>query len=228
MTKPLSQAKLAVMNKLNHHSISALILVMFFSLPAFAKEKAKSQPSHTKEEAAESVMTSDSGSSKRGMSFGLGLATTQNLVSSATLVLAGSTTALSGLLDIGGGNVVQANVGIGSTSGGFSFGVSGFFKHTLFGGKSAGFHAGGGLGLGTMGSGSSLASVASATAATTSKTVFVVGLAGLAGVHAMFPGSDDVLLSVDGGPLLTIVDGSANFMMGGLSSALGFSVHYLF
>jgi hypothetical protein len=36
------------------------------------------------------------------------------------------------------------------------------------------------------------------------------------------------MASLDGGPNLNITDGNVNFGMGGLSSALGLSVHYFF
>ncbi len=84
LTKQTTRVKLGLMKKIKHLAVSTLIVSVFFSVPAFAKEKAKSQPVRAKEEASESVMTSDSGSSRSKMRFGAGFSTTQHFVAVST------------------------------------------------------------------------------------------------------------------------------------------------
>jgi hypothetical protein len=122
--------------------------------------------------------------------------------------------AFSGTFQFGSASSVQGLFGIDGTSGTFRFSFGGIYRHTLAGTQTTGFHVGGGLVLSTVAAG----------AAT---TAFRVTLAPLAGFHYQVPHAP-VQLSLDGGPMLTLLDGNADFQVGAGSQLLGLSIHYLF
>lgn len=111
---------------------------------------------------------------------------------------------------------LQTFATIERTSGVFVFGVGGIYKFTVAGDRRIGFHVGPGISLGTVAMG--------AGAATSSE--FAFSISGMAGAH--FTAFDRVMFSIDGGPILAVVDGDANFAMKPMGEHLGVSVHYLF
>ncbi|MCC7440022.1 MAG: hypothetical protein IT285_00215 [Bdellovibrionales bacterium] len=142
-------------------------------------------------------------------------------LSAATVLV--NATALSSIHLIDDKNAVQTYFAIG-TSSPFGFGLGGMYKHTVAGDRKAGLHIGGGLGLGTAGS----TAAAQAFGIGGNSSVFYLTFGGNAGVHFSVTREDNVLISVDGGVILNIVDGNASFGIRGFSDdTLGLSVHYL-
>jgi hypothetical protein len=138
-------------------------------------------------------------------------------VSSITPI-AGGGASLSGLLGFTPMDSVQILVAMPGVNGTFRFGVAGLYKRVILGDSASGFHAGGGVGLGTTGS-------------------FGMGLYGLGGIHHGL--SQRITLSFDGGATFGIASTTAtapatgtttqaDFSLGAFSSMLGASIHYLF
>lgn len=123
-------------------------------------------------------------------------------------------TAVSVYLKLDTKNAIQGFFSVPTTSP-FEFMVGGYFKHTLSESQNAGFHVGGGAGLGVLPS-------------ATIGTGFAFMLQPIAGVHFNFSDIPHVMFSIDGGPTFSVVDGNANFAIGGISSLLGLSIVYLF
>ena len=110
---------------------------------------------------------------------------------------------------------IQANLAIEGVNSNFVFSVGGAYKFTVAGNNRAGFHVGPGISLGTQ---------ALATGRGGTKFGFaVVGMFG--GHYTLF---ERLLLSVDGGPILTVVDGTVDFQVKPMGSLLGVGIHYLF
>ena len=151
----------------------------------------------------------DSGSSSLRM--GAGFSTLH--VASNTLNTLVSTPSLSALFLFGGNHSVQATFAIDGTATTFRSSFGGFYRYTLAGGQASGFHAGGGIALGT---------VQGATG-----TAFAIEFGPMMGFHYQVPHAP-VQFSLDGGPALAIIDGAANFQVGTRSPLLGVSAHYLF
>jgi hypothetical protein len=107
---------------------------------------------------------------------------------------------------------IQAYFGVNDTSGGFHFGLGGAYKFTIAGTGAAGIHVGPGLSLGNMATGNG------------NKIFFTIQ--GLVGGHITV--LDRLILGVDGGPILAIVDGDTSFRLKPTGQILGLSVHYLF
>jgi len=107
---------------------------------------------------------------------------------------------------------IHVMLSVNRTLGTFEFGVGGIYKFTVAGDRRAGFHVGPGVSVGTVAVGA--------------KSEFGFGIAGVAGGHwTLF---DRLIVSVDGGPALGVVDGNANFSLKPLGEILGLSLHYLF
>jgi len=141
-----------------------------------------------------------SASTNSGRHYGLGFASMSTGV--------GNSTMLTGWIPFKPSMGIQAYLGVPTTAGSFNFLAGGAFKATIAGNSQAAIHVGGNLLLGALASN------------------FTVAFGGLAGAH--FTVAPSVLLSVDGGPQLTIVGGTANFSLGALSSLLGASLIFLF
>ncbi|HTL12439.1 MAG TPA: hypothetical protein VL588_08115 [Bdellovibrionota bacterium] len=113
-------------------------------------------------------------------------------------------------------NALQTYFGIAGVNGVFRFGMGAQYKHTVAGSQRAGLHIGGGLGLGTT---------AGAAAA---GSVFFIEFTGNVGIHFTVGHDDNVLISVDAGPGISIVNGAADFAIKSpTDDTLGLSVHYL-
>ena len=159
-----------------------------------------------------------------GMTFDLGVSSV-----SAVMTNGGIGGSITGILHFTSLDALQLLAGISQTNGGFGFGVGGLYKRTVLGNESAGFHIGGGLGLGTVGG--------LGAAANGSSTSFAMNIAALAGVHFDVPGTQ-VAIHLDGGPVFSLISVSGqngvggttvtNFAMGPLSSILGASAVYQF
>ncbi len=121
--------------------------------------------------------------------------------------------------DLDNFNSIQALLGF-AQSDPLAFGVAGIYRHTIVGSQGQGLHAGGGIELG--------AAPKSVRTAGGSSSAFYVNFASVVGFHFALPGLSAVQLSLDGGPQFKITDGIFNFALGGLSSAMGLSVHYFF
>ena len=149
--------------------------------------------------------------------FGLG-------VSSITAVSSGGS--ITGIIAFTPLDLVQVLVSIPSTTGSFQFGVGGIYKRTVAGNQGAGFHIGGGAGLGMV-----------STAAAQSD--FGMNIFGVLGVHYA-PGGSNIVFHLDGGPQFNLQKVSTgtgaaatsttntSFSMNQLSSLLGASVVYMF
>jgi len=113
-------------------------------------------------------------------------------------------------------NALQTYFGIAGVNGVFRFGMGGQYKHTVAGSQRAGLHIGGGLGLGTTAGGGVAGSV------------FFIEFTGNVGIHFTVGHDDNVLISVDACPGISIVNGAADFAIKSpTDDTLGLSVHYL-
>ncbi|MDN5850548.1 MAG: hypothetical protein L0H63_13080 [Nitrococcus sp.] len=102
----------------------------------------------------------------------------------------------------------QAFFGVYNTNDGLSFSIGGAYKFTVLGDQKSGLHIGPGLAMGTV------------------NDKFLFSAFGLAGFH--YTVFDRVMLSVDGGPILTLVDDEVDFSLEPAGNLLGLSIHYLF
>lgn len=109
-------------------------------------------------------------------------------------------------------NWLQTYMGIENTQGTFTFGLGAIYKFTVAGDAKTGFHVGPGFSVGTVPVGG--------------KAKFAFSIFGMAGAH--FTLFDRLILSVDGGPMVNVVDGDANFRMKPMGETLGLGIHYLF
>lgn len=139
---------------------------------------------------------------------------------------------ISGMLDLGSRQNLQAYAGIQGVSGAFQFTVGGIYRMGIFGTRANGFHIGGGVELGTTlgttttNTTTTVAGIDVTVPTTTTGAVFFAKFLPLAGIHFSLSGVEALTFSVDAGPQLSIVDGNADFSMGPLSGLLGASVHY--
>lgn len=109
-------------------------------------------------------------------------------------------------------NWLQTYMAIESTQGAFTFGLGAIYKFTVAGDAKTGFHVGPGFSVGTV--------------PVSGKSKFAFSIFGMAGGH--FTIFDRLILSVDAGPMVSVVDGDANFRMKPMGELLGLGVHYLF
>lgn len=109
-------------------------------------------------------------------------------------------------------NWLQTFMTIDRTQRTFIFGLGGIYKFTVAGDLKTGFHVGPGISLGTT--------------PVAGRSKFAFGVFGLAGAH--FTLFERLMLSVDGGPMLNVVTGDADFRMKPLGETLGLGIHYLF
>jgi hypothetical protein len=109
-------------------------------------------------------------------------------------------------------NWLQTYMTIDRTQGTFVFGLGGIYKFTVAGDARMGFHVGPGFSVGTV--------------PVSGKSKFAFSLFGMAGGH--FTLFDRLILSVDGGPMVNVVDGDANFSMKPMGETLGLGIHYFF
>lgn len=158
----------------------------------------------------DTVTSTQSAASTGEYGLGMGLSTARNLTFTET--------ALTGWMDLGDGNAIQAFAALGGIDP-FVFGVGGLFKRTVLGSEQSGLHLGGGLGIGTV------AGVGATGGATSN---FAFALNGIAGFHFIVPNTERMLISLDGGPAMTIIDDNIDVTMGAIGSLLGLSVIYLF
>lgn len=109
-------------------------------------------------------------------------------------------------------NWLQTFMTIDRTQGTFVFGLGGIYKFTVAGDARTGFHVGPGFAIGTV--------------PVNGKSKFAFSIFGMAGAHyTLF---NNLILSVDGGPMVSVVDGDANFQMKPMGETLGLGIHYLF
>lgn len=144
--------------------------------------------------------------------YAVGFSTVQNAVP-------GSTAAITGMIQLTPVDTFQAFFTIPSTSP-FEIGGAGLYKRTIASSKGAGFHVGGGLGLGSI-SGKAAGG-----------NFFSMNLSVIGGFHFELPGIPHVVAHLDGGPAFSLVttdpSTTTNFQVGALSAALGASIVYLF
>jgi hypothetical protein len=127
----------------------------------------------------------------------------------ATYSYTGLGSSVSAMIDMDGVNMIQPMFTI-TTSSPFSFDVGAMYKRKLSHGGNSGFHLGGGLGLGTNAS------------------LFTIAFGGVAGIHYNLPGTTDLVLHLDAGPVFRITDGNFNFSMSAFSAFFGGSIVYMF
>ena len=119
--------------------------------------------------------------------------------------------ALSTLIEINGRHTVQVQFGIDGTSPSFGFNAGAGYHYTAAGDNMAGFHLGGAFTVGTA----------------VANGAFVANILPNVGFHYRVSNTP-VLLSLDGGPIVQIAGGSANFGLSANSQLFGFSAHYMF
>jgi hypothetical protein len=179
--------------------LGSVVFIGALTAPADAAPRSKS----SREVVTTTSAAPEYGSSKR---FGLGLQTLDGA------------SALSGLLELSPQSSLQLLAYVAGTSPSFQFGVGGIYRSTVVGGTNAGLHFGAGAILGTV------AGAAAAIGGASSK--FFIDLGPVAGVHFTLPNLSAVMVSLDGAALLQVRDSSTNFTIGGLSPAMGLSIHY--
>lgn len=189
------------------HLVFSAILGLFVSGSAlWAAPPAKRAPAA----APSATARADEPVRSRFSRLGLGL---------STISVGNASSAFSIWGDIDTKKSFQGLFAIGSTDP-FQFGVGGALRFTVSGNQATGFHLGGGLNLGSIANPNA--------AATGSATAFYIVIQPLAGIHFSLPSLSNIQLSLDGGPSFQVVDGDFQLGIGGLSSALGLSVHYFF
>ncbi len=182
-----------------------LTLAIIQAHPAFAQD-------HHHESQPASYESPSSSYSSMDHKWGLGVAT---FLPGALIP---GTGALTGWIGITPEFGIEPLVDISGTNS-FQFAVGALAKYTVVNVGAAGFHIGGGLTLG---------SVNSLKPTTLNAHDFLFGLTGLMGVHFTIPGTSNIVAAFDGGPMLNITGGTANFILEPLSVLAGFSVMYLF
>lgn len=197
-------------------TILIVLLATAFSLAAGTAAEARASKNIPSNSDSIETRASAAERSTSRVSFSGGVSSI-SAVPGSILFLGGS---LTGILQITHLDAIQLFLGIGATSPGFSFGVGGVYKRTLMGGESAGFHLGGGFGLGTLGQASG----------TGSATDFTMTIPAVVGVHFKVPNTG-VAFHFDGGAafsLLAATSTDVNFSVGQLSRLMGASVVYEF
>ncbi len=135
--------------------------------------------------------------------------------SSATKIT-GSESSLSALLQIDRMQAVQIYFALPSVKP-FAFGIGGSYKYIIFGNERVGFHAGGGIGAGTM----------ETTINFEIKSKFYASFNGIGGIHFKLKDLDNLLFQLDGGPSVVIINESTTFSINGFTPFMGLSIHYL-
>ncbi|OFZ19245.1 MAG: hypothetical protein A2X94_05670 [Bdellovibrionales bacterium GWB1_55_8] len=150
-----------------------------------------------------SEMSNEAGDSKR---LGFGLASVEGFTMGSASLL--------GVLELNTDNALHVYLTLPSTSP-FQFSVGSAFKHVVARKDRASVHVGAGLALGTI-------------ATTSASADFLLSVAGVVGLELGFPGADNVIIHLDGGPAIQVLDGEADFGIGAFSGLLGLSVAYMF
>lgn len=105
---------------------------------------------------------------------------------------------------------LQTFLGLHRTHGMFEFGAGGAYKVTLHGDRRTGLHFGPGLSVGTASRGP--------------KTKFAFSAFGLVGGHhTLF---ERLIVSVDGGPIMTVLNGDVDLGIKPAGNMLGLAIHY--
>ena len=190
----------------------SLVTTAATSNPAEARERSAKRISSTNEHPVQTQMSAPShseGGHAGGMTFGLGVSTIEPV--------SGGNGSLTGILAFTQHDALQLLVSIPGTNGGFRFGAGALYKRTVAGNQGAGFHLGGGFGMGRVlvaGSGE-----------------FEMNILGNLGVHYA-PAGSDIVFHLDGGPVFFLQTGAAgsttSFGIGQYASVLGASVVYMF
>jgi|GEM_PF-7071980 len=126
---------------------------------------------------------------------------------SDTSVIAGGQS-LSAIFGLPSGHQIQTVLGVHQTKGNFDFHVGGFYRMPLIGTAKTGFHFGPGFTIGTFGG----------------DFAFTV----VAAFGAHFTLMENMMLSVDAGPMYVHTQAAKNFKMKPIGELLGLSIHYMF
>lgn len=135
-----------------------------------------------------------------GQKWGLGVASAGDFT--------GGTSSLTALLKLSGEDAIQFHFTIPSTSP-FQITAGGIYKHVIAESQNAALHLGGGAMLGSL------------------QNDFALSVAGVLGLSFHFSDIPRVQFHLDGGPMVTVLNGDTNFSVGALSSFLGLSVLYM-
>lgn len=195
-------------------SLKSLVLLVIISAlaasNAFAKD-AKKTHKHTED--ADEVTSEQAAPSAHsgGHMFGFGFMT-------AGTFNAGSALAME--LNISSTDNIQPFLGI-TTTNNFQWGLGAIYRHTIVHGENAGLHVGGALGLGTSGN------VAPTQGNANLHTAFNAAVGPTGGMHFHFPSVPNIEVFLDGGAMIQINDGTANFFLQSLSPFAGLSIAYL-
>ena len=187
--------------------IAALVAILAVGAPqalaSASKDKITSRASAPASSTSQLYVTDQASKWSLGFtSVSYALASGTNLVPSA----------FAALLEMSGGNALQFSFSIPGTSP-FQMMFGAQYKHTLKSSRGAGFHIGGGLGLG----------LARVTAASNG---FALVINPLVGLHSPLYEGSPVSIHVDGGPAFVLVDGNTDFGVGAGSALLGLTFLY--
>jgi hypothetical protein len=166
---------------------------------------------------SESPTYSSGGSSSFALGFSTGfLATSNNVL---------GTHSLAALVGLHNGDMIDLRFSLPSTSP-FNFGLGALYKHVINQHGGAGFHIGGGFGIGDV---STQAVNGAGNVVSTGN--FALAFSGIIGFHFELPGVSAVSIHFDGGPSFTLITSSpsqTNFGINPLSGVLGASIFYTF
>ena len=190
-------------------NITLLVTVSLFAVSYTAEARDKSTRSDNSvrytQAASESIY-----SSRGAGNFGLGFSTIQATVP-------GGTSAITATIDLSRVDALQAFFSIPQTSP-FNIGAAVLYKRTIAESRGAGFHIGGGLGMGNINTGFGSA--------------FAMNFSAVGGFHFEMPGIPHISVHLDGGPTFNLITTSpsttTNFQIAALSPALGASILYIF
>jgi hypothetical protein len=202
------------MKSLTSSLVCFSILVSLTASNGFAAEKKKE-----KDAPASTPVSYSSGGSASTARLGVGAST-------YSITGVGGASA-SALIDLDGVNLIQPMFSIQRSSP-FTFDIGAMYKRKLSHGGNSGFHIGGTLGLGTGAKTSSVTDIVTGLTTNATGTAFNVVFGGVAGIHYNLPGTTDLVLHVDAGPLFAIRDGGFDFSLTPFSSFFGATLIYMF
>ena len=200
-----------------------MTLCLALSIPsAFAKDTKKKAHAITAVADDDSIVETQAAEHHYSSShtFGIGIMT-GGLYPFVTPAGTISGSALAAEFNVSSADNIQPFMGIESTNN-FTWQLGAIYRHTLLHTENSGFHLGGTVALGTN------ANAAPTQGNPQAHVAFNAAFGPVAGFHFSVPSVSNIVFFFDGGMLISINDGTANFAMQGLSPTLGLTVAYLF
>ncbi|HAR43505.1 MAG TPA: hypothetical protein DCS07_12875 [Bdellovibrionales bacterium] len=201
--------------------IIAIALCLISGPQALSREKARNKAQEAGKTASASAETAPATPSEPKR-MAVGLASSDQLTRASSLT---------GIIELDSKNLIQGYLAIPGSSP-LQFSLAGIYKHTVIEQGTAGLHVGGGLAFGIAPKsaavlvGDAVAEAFGGAAGSDSTTAFFVRLGGVGGIHLPFPGTSNVMIHLDAGPVLNLQSDANDFNIGAFSGLLGASVVY--